>query len=109
MILLSTSGTRLIARRPGADTCTSLPAQLARAGAWMVGRHERVVVLGRGHPRRVPRGGSALRGPRRALLRRGYRPADTSTAQVIERFGDAPDDAFLGGRSATYLRTRERT
>ena len=30
--------------------------------------------------------------------------AGPATAQVIERFGDAPDDAFVGGRSATYLR-----
>ena len=40
----------------------------------------------------------------RALVRAGYRVADSSTEDVIERFGDAPDDAFLDGRSAKYLR-----
>jgi hypothetical protein len=37
-------------------------------------------------------------------VRAGYGAADASTEDVIQRFGDAPDDAFLEGRSATYLR-----
>ena len=41
----------------------------------------------------------------RALVRRRLRAsADAATDDVIERFGEAPDDAFLDGRSATYLR-----
>jgi 2-phosphosulfolactate phosphatase len=39
-----------------------------------------------------------------ALARGGYEKIGSSTARVMERFGDAPDDAFIGGRSAAYLR-----
>jgi phosphosulfolactate phosphohydrolase-like enzyme len=40
----------------------------------------------------------------RALVEAGHSVSDRLTAEVLERWGDAPDDAFLGGRSARYLR-----
>jgi 2-phosphosulfolactate phosphatase len=39
-----------------------------------------------------------------ALVGAGYELIGPSTERVIERFGDAPDDAFVQGRSAAYLR-----
>jgi 2-phosphosulfolactate phosphatase len=39
-----------------------------------------------------------------ALTTDGYRVADTPTEEVVQRFGQAPDDVFLMGKSAKYLR-----
>ena len=40
----------------------------------------------------------------RELVESGHEVADRFTAEVLERWGQAPDDAFLRGRSAKYLR-----
>jgi len=40
----------------------------------------------------------------RSMVQDGYGLADRQTEEVLERFGDAPDDAFLEGLSARYLR-----
>ena len=106
IILLSTSGTRLIAEaaRHG-QTYICCLRNVAAQAAHLASRGSDVTVLGaatRGEFREEDQLCAAR--VAQALLRRGYRPAGPSTAQVIERFGDAPDDAFLGGRSATYLR-----
>ena len=34
----------------------------------------------------------------------GHAVGDRLTAEVLERWGDAPDDAFAAGQSAKYLR-----
>jgi phosphosulfolactate phosphohydrolase-like enzyme len=39
-----------------------------------------------------------------ALIAAGYAPQDRTTAELVERWGDAPADAWLGSHSATYLR-----
>lgn len=106
IILLSTSGTRLIAEavRHGQTYVCCLRNAAAQA-AHLASTGTDVIVLGaatRGEFREEDQLCAAR--VARDLVRRGYQVAGRSTAQVIERFGDAPDDAFLDGRSAKYLR-----
>jgi 2-phosphosulfolactate phosphatase len=106
IILLSTSGTRLMAEAADRGTChpaclrntSAQAAHLASTGA-------DVVILGadsRGQFRDEDRLCAARIA--RALVEAGYTASDRLTAEVLERWGDAPDDAFLDGRSARYLR-----
>ncbi|TML71180.1 MAG: 2-phosphosulfolactate phosphatase [Actinobacteria bacterium] len=104
MVLLSTSGTRLItsAGRGVYVACLrNLRAQVNE--------------LDRHHPR-VLLVGAATRGEFReedqlccariaaALLDRGYEPADEETEAIVDRWRGCPTDAFVGGGSTQYLR-----
>jgi 2-phosphosulfolactate phosphatase len=106
IILLSTSGTRLMAE--AADRCVCHPACLRNANAQA---HELArsgadaVILGadsRGEFRDEDRLCAARIA--RVLVEAGHTPGDRLTKEVLERWGDAPDDAFVQGRSARYLR-----
>jgi len=106
IILLSTSGTRLIAEavRHGVTYVGCLRNAAALAGH-LAGQERDVLILGadsRGEFREEDQLCAAR--VARALVRAGYGVANPSTEDVIERFGDAADDAFLDGRSAKYLR-----
>jgi 2-phosphosulfolactate phosphatase len=106
IILLSTSGTRLIAEavRHGVTYVCCLRNASAQA-EYLAAEGGDVVILGadsRGEFREEDQLCAAR--VARVLVREGYEVADTATAEVIERFGDAPDDAFMHGRSAKYLR-----
>lgn len=106
IILLSTSGTRLIAEasRHGQTYVCCLRNAAAQA-TYLASRGSDVVIFGaatRGEFREEDKLCAAR--VARDLVRHGYRVAGRSTAQVLERFGDAADDVFVGGRSATYLR-----
>lgn len=106
IILLSTSGTRLIAEavRHGVTYACCLRNSDAQA-AHLAGRGRDVLILGadsRGEFREEDQLCAAR--VARALVRNGYRLADAVTEDVVDRFGDAPDDAFVDGRSAKYLR-----
>lgn len=106
IILLSTSGTRLMAEAADRGVCHA--ACLRNASAQ--GRHlaevgEDAVILGadsRGEFRDEDRLCAARIA--RVLIDAGYSPADRFTSEVLERWGEAADDAFLQGRSAKYLR-----
>src|SRR5262249_16197704 len=37
------------------------------------------------------------------LIERGYRPVDRKTVELVERWSEAPADAWIGGKSAAYL------
>jgi len=105
MILLSTSGTRVmweaaLGRTTYAGCLRNTSAQAAHLSA----HHDRVLLVGaetRGEFREEDQLCCARIG--RALLEEGYRPRDARTAEIIERWGRAPDDAFTGGRSVEYL------
>ena len=106
IILLSTSGTRLIAEavRHGETYACCLRNAAAQA-AHLAAQGRDVIVLGadsRGEFREEDQLCAARIA--RFLAGSGYEVADSSTSEVIERFGDAPDDAFIEGRSAKYLR-----
>jgi 2-phosphosulfolactate phosphatase len=106
MILLSTSGTRLMheagLRRPAYAGSLRNPTALARH---LLSRGEDVALFGaatRGEFREEDQLCCAWIGGR--LLDAGYLASNRSTKAVIERWRDAPKDAFVGGRSAQYLR-----
>jgi 2-phosphosulfolactate phosphatase len=106
IILLSTSGTRLIAEavRHGVTYVCCLRNARAQA-AHLLARGGDVMILGadsRGEFREEDQL-CAARIARR-LIDGGFQLAGAATAGVLERFGEAPDDAFIEGRSAKYLR-----
>jgi 2-phosphosulfolactate phosphatase len=106
IIVLSTSGTRLMIE--GADRGVCHPACLrnASAQAGHLARAGADVVLLAADSRGEFREEDRLCAARiaRVLVEAGHSLSDRLTAEVLERWGDAPDDAFLHGRSARYLR-----
>lgn len=106
IILLSTSGTRLIAEAAsrGITYVACLRNALAQA-AHLAAQERDVLVLG-ADSRGEFREEDQLCAARIAgeLARRGYRTAGPATDAVLERWADAGEDAFLDGPSARYLR-----
>jgi 2-phosphosulfolactate phosphatase len=106
IILLSTSGTRLMAEAADRGVCHAACLRNASAqGRHLAEAGADAVILGadsRGEFRDEDRLCAARIA--RVLVEAGHSVADRFTSEVIERWGDAPDDAFLGGRSAKYLR-----
>jgi 2-phosphosulfolactate phosphatase len=106
IILLSTSGTRLIAEavQHGVTYVSSLRNAAAQA-SHVAALGQDVLILGadsRGEFREEDQLCAARIA--HALVADGYTITDRLTAEVIERFGEAADDAFVDGRSARYLR-----
>jgi 2-phosphosulfolactate phosphatase len=104
-ILLSTSGTALLcsaaARGPTYAACLRNVSAQARA---LIAGHERVLLLAgesRGEFREEDRLCCARLA--RMLLGAGYEPHSAFVEALVERWGDAPDDAFMAGRSVQYL------
>jgi 2-phosphosulfolactate phosphatase len=105
LVLLSTSGTRLLSRTVpdqavDAACLRNLTAQVAR----LAGRHERVAVIGAG-ARGQFRTEDQLACARIAggLADAGHRPS-RPTAELVERWRDAPVEMVASGASADYLR-----
>lgn len=110
IILLSTSGTRLIAEASTrGDTYVSCLRNAAAQSRRLAERGRDVAIFGadsRGEFREEDQLCAArIAAP---LLADGYRPADDFTERLIERWADAPADAFLVSRSAQYLRDTEQ-
>jgi 2-phosphosulfolactate phosphatase len=106
IILLSTSGTRLIAEavRHGV-TYVGCLRNAAALATHLAGQERDVLILGadsRGEFREEDQLCAARIA--RVLLESGSTVADNPTDEVVTRWGDAPDDAFVEGRSARYLR-----
>jgi 2-phosphosulfolactate phosphatase len=75
------------------------------AAARLAGDHEAVMVLGadsRGEFREEDQLCCARIA--RVLMESGFEARDALTEEIVARWGDAPDDAFLNGRSSDYLR-----
>ncbi len=106
VILLSTSGTRLIAEAvQHGVTYVSCLRNAAAQAAHLAANGRDVLILGadsRGEFREEDQLCAARIA--RVLLTGGYSVADRLTQEIIESFGNAPDNAFLEGRSARYLR-----
>ena len=111
MILLSTSGTRLIAEADGAEAIYVACLRNLHAQAMHLARHHPSVALI----------GAGSRGEFRdedqlccawiaqELLDAGYEPASDATLAIIERWNGASVDAIEHGASAQYLcRTGQR-
>ena len=106
VILLSTSGTRLMHGARGAEAayvaCFRNAAALA---AQLANRHRHIAVIGagsRGEFREEDQICCAWIAAE--LLRAGYAAADRATTEVVARWGEAPAVACVRGKSAAYLR-----
>jgi 2-phosphosulfolactate phosphatase len=110
IILLSTSGTRLVAEaaRHGLTYLACLRNVVAQA-EHLAAQERDVMVLG-ADSRGEFRAEDQLCAGRIAaeLVRRGHVAANGTTEQMLERWGEAPDDAFLDGPSARYLRDTDQ-
>ena len=106
VILLSTSGTGLLSAAASrtftfAACLRNVRAQVQR----LLGGHDRVLLLA-GESRGEFREEDRLCCARIAaqLIDAGYAPHNALVERLVDDWGDAPDDAFLGGHSVTYLR-----
>jgi 2-phosphosulfolactate phosphatase len=105
IILLSTSGTRLIAEaRTHGVTYVACLRNVTAQAAHLAHQQRDVLILG-ADSRGEFREEDQLCGARIAsvLLEHGFVPADTATRALLARWGAATDDAFVAGRSARYL------
>jgi 2-phosphosulfolactate phosphatase len=106
MILLSTSGTKLIdqAKHAAAVYAACLRNHTAQVEE-LVGNHDNVAVIGAGTReefRIEDQIGCAWIA--RGLIERGYEAEDENTAQLVERWKNASVGEILGDKSAAYLR-----
>jgi 2-phosphosulfolactate phosphatase len=106
IILLSTSGTRLIMEASARGAChVSCLRNVSAQATRLVQSGGDVLILGadsRGEFREEDKLCAARIA--RLLVDRGHEIADRATGELLDRWGEAPDDAFLDGRSARYLR-----
>jgi 2-phosphosulfolactate phosphatase len=111
MILLSTSGTKLItdARASHGVYIGSLRGHSALA-EHLAGEHERIAVLGagtRGEFREEDQLCCAWIAER--LLQHGYEPERSDTERLVERWSGSPPDVIGVSNSADYLRQTGQT
>jgi 2-phosphosulfolactate phosphatase len=106
LILLSTSGTRLVSEAAGRGPTYLACLRNVRAQARMLAQRDDDVLLLGADSRGQFREEDQLCCARiaRALVDAGHRVADDQTAELIERWGSAPDDSFLSSASVEYLR-----
>lgn len=106
LILLATSGTRLMCEAAMRGTAHVACLRNARAAAeCLAGGHDAVILLAaasRGEFREEDQLCCARIA--RILLERGYEARDPETEEIVARWGDASDDSFVGGHSSEYLR-----
>lgn len=106
MVLLSTSGTKIITAAKGSSSCyvaclRNFTAQIEH----LIKFHSKVAVIGagtRGEFREEDQICCAWIA--RGLVDAGYTPADGQTAGIIQRWKNAPVEALLISNSVAYLR-----
>ncbi len=105
LILLSSSGTRLIFGARGSDaTYLSCFRNYEAVAQHVIGRHASVAILGagsRGEFREEDQMCCAWTGD--ILMAAGYSPANRFTAEIVQRWRDVPPQACASGNSAKYL------
>lgn len=110
LILLSTSGTRVICGgAPGQVVYAACLRNVSAQAEQLATRHDRVVLVGAG-ARGEFRSEDALCCARlgAALLDRGFVPEDDTTLEVVDRWADAATGVVVDGPSADYLRDTGR-
>jgi 2-phosphosulfolactate phosphatase len=110
LILLSTSGTRLLHEAAQSHVTYAACLRNATAQARHLADHEESVLLLGAATRGEFREEDILCCGRigRALVEAGYRPRDARTEGIIEDWGAAADDAFFRSASVTYLEATDQ-
>jgi 2-phosphosulfolactate phosphatase len=110
IILLSTSGTRLIAEAAARTrTYVSCLRNASAQGDHLAAMGADVAIFGadsRGEFREEDQLCAARIAGR--LIAAGHSPADVFTERLLDRWLDAPDESFLASRSAKYLRDTDQ-
>jgi 2-phosphosulfolactate phosphatase len=105
LILLSTSGTRLIFAAGGADaTYLACFRNYEAVARYLISHHDQVAIIGagsRGEFREEDQMCCAWIGG--ILEAHGFRPANGGTAYIVRRWRDVPAHACANGPSAKYL------
>jgi 2-phosphosulfolactate phosphatase len=105
IVLLSTSGTKVIHEARAADAIyVSCFRNFTATTQYLAGRHTRIAVIGagsRGEFREEDQMGCAW--VAQQLLEAGYH-ANENTRSIIEQWRNAPPEACANGNSAAYLR-----
>ena len=105
MILLSSSGTRLMHAARGATAAYVACLRNAAATAAYVRRHPHVAVIGAGSRGEFREEDQLCCAWIAAdLLRAGFVAGDPKTTEIVEQWGDAAPTACVSGRSAAFLR-----
>lgn len=106
VLLLSTSGTAMLtAAAKRSRTYVACLRNVTAQAEQVAAEHDRVLLLAgesRGEFREEDRLCCARLA--RLLLEAGYEPRDAFVEELVNQWGDAPDDAFLDGHSVEYLR-----
>jgi 2-phosphosulfolactate phosphatase len=110
IILLSSSGTRLICDAESADAVYLACFRNVMATAkFILGRHNRVAVIGagtRGEFREEDQMCCAMVAAE--LIACGFESEDTNTTEIIRRWQNADPDAWLDSKSVNYLRDSDQ-
>lgn len=111
MILLSSSGTRLICAAEESQAMYAACLRNYRAQiAHLIAHHSRVAIIGagsRGQFREEDQLGCAWIAE--GLLAAGYEAQDEQTLTIVERWSGAPVESITSSASATYLRNTGQT
>ena len=106
MVLLSSSGTRLMCNACGAPAVYAACFRNYIATArHLAGRHSKIALLGagtRGEFREEDQMCCAWIA--RELMAEGYFPEDAKTISIVDRWAEAPPSACLASKSVAYLR-----
>jgi 2-phosphosulfolactate phosphatase len=106
LILLSSSGTQLIAQSRNADAVyVSCFRNFSATARYLSGRHPKIAIIGagsRGEFRKEDQMGCAW--VAKTLVDAGHVPQDGRTHEIVQRWKNEPASACAEGNSAKYLR-----
>ena len=106
IILLSSSGTRLICDASAADAVyLACFRNVMTTAAFLAERHNRIAVIGagtRGEFREEDQMCCAMISAE--LIRLGFEAEDVNTAEIVDRWKDADPNAWIESKSVSYLR-----
>lgn len=105
VILLSSSGTGLLTAAAARSRTYAACLRNARAQAQrLIAAHEHVLLLAGEHRIEFREEDRLCCGRiAGALLTAGFEPRNVLVEEIVKRWADAPDDAFMEGRSVRYL------
>lgn len=110
-IILSSAGTQLLhTARDAAAVYVACLRNYSAVASYIAGRHEKIAVIGAGSKGEFREEDQlCCAWIAAALVRSGFVPSDTETAELIERWENAPLADFLVSHSIAYLRRSNQT